>query len=360
MGTVVFVGGGTLGHITPALAVARALQRKHPTVPTHFLCSPRGEATFLAKEGLSYSIIDAPRLSFTFPWKAFKAYRCAAQMLRNLAPSVIFSKGGYLSVPVCLAARRLGIPIILHESDAVMGNANRVVSMLATRVLMGMSNGEYRIWNRAVHSIFPIPYSTFTGNPVRPEITQGSREEGRKITGLAGRRPILLVMGGSQGSSAINAWVIRHQQELTNLCDILHITGPGKSLPTKIQLPSSSYYSIELAHEELPHLYAMADLALSRAGAGSLSELGANGIASIIVPLRGVAHNHQCINAEVLRKRNACVVVTQDDMDKELMNVVKSLIENSMERARIGSEISKMEGRDASGHIVDILSGYLV
>ncbi len=369
MSLILFVGGGTLGHIVPAIAIARALQERCPDTSAHFVCSPRGEAEFLKKESLPYTIIDSPRLSWDFPWKFFFAHRQSMALLRSLKPKVVFSKGGYVSVPVCFAAKKLGIPIILHESDAVMGRANQLIAKMATHVCLGfpIKNiiADCRL-QKDISAICNLQY-LFTGNPLRPEITQGSRDEGLRITGFSGTRPILLVMGGSQGAQVINEWVANHLPELTQKYDVIHLTGVGKST-TRNQQPGTcspepgtrNYLPLPFAYTEFPHLYACTTIAISRAGAGSIAELLGNGIPTILIPISGLAHDHQLKNALSLQERKVALLVTQNDMDKDLMNVVSQLMKNSEEYQLMKDRIRKMQGGDSTGQIVDIISKTLV
>lgn len=337
MTTILFAGGGTLGHIIPAVAVARELQKQYPNASVHFVCSPRGEAEFLKKESFPFTIIDAPRISLSLLWKFWSAYGKSRVLLQSLKPDLIFSKGGYVSVPVCLAAKRMKIPIILHESDAVMGRANRLIAKMAREVFM-----------------------KFPDNPVREETTQGSRNKGLKLTGFSGARPILLVMGGSQGAQAINHWTMDHLEELTSSCDVIHLTGPGKIVNRKSQIANRHYFGLPFAHNELSHLYTCSDIAISRAGAGSIAELSANGIPSILIPLRGVAHDHQVFNARSLQERGAAVLVTPNEMDKELMNVLKQLIDDPAAREKLRSKIRELCTGSSTGQIVKVISRTLV
>ena len=351
--TLLFAGGGTLGHIIPAVAVAREWMKQHPDAAMHFVCSPRGEAAFLDKEHLPHTVLDAPRLSWNFPWKFFLAYQKSRVLLQSLKPDLIFSKGGYVSVPVCLVAKRMKIPIILHESDAVMGRANRLIAKLATHVCLGFPAHKSQIANDKWQM-------SFTGNPLRPEITRGSREEGLRLTGFSGSRPILLIMGGSQGAQAINEWTAAHLSELTSMCDVIHLTGSGKGPNGKLQMANGKYFQLDFAHKELPDLYACSDIGISRAGAGSIAELAANGIASILIPLRGVAHDHQQANAVSLREREAALLVTQNDMDNMLMNVVKQLIDDPAAREKLRQQIRGLCTGDSTGQIVKVISHALV
>ncbi|MBU0766268.1 UDP-N-acetylglucosamine--N-acetylmuramyl-(pentapeptide) pyrophosphoryl-undecaprenol N-acetylglucosamine transferase [Patescibacteria group bacterium] len=324
MVTILFVGGGSIGHIAPSVAVADSLKKLRPDANIHFVCSNRKEdAEFLKTENFDYTQIDAPRLSLTFPWKFFRAYKKASALLKKLNPQVIFSKGGYVSVPVCLAAHNRKIPIILHESDAVSGYANKLVARWAEVVCFG--------FEKKPKTQNPKPKTLFTGNPIRNEVTQGNKEEGYQITGFTGDKPILIVMGGSQGAQTLNKTVTTNLDELLKLCDIIHLTGGGK-LSTENK---EGYWAKEFAYEELPHLYAIATLALSRAGAGSIAELAANNIPTILVPLEGAAHNHQLKNAEVISRSEGFTLLRQKELDTKLVdNILHLLIRNALRVTR--------------------------
>ncbi|MDD5751465.1 MAG: UDP-N-acetylglucosamine--N-acetylmuramyl-(pentapeptide) pyrophosphoryl-undecaprenol N-acetylglucosamine transferase [Candidatus Peribacteraceae bacterium] len=343
--TAFFVGGGSIGHIGPAIAVARALQRQVPDCRIRFLCSSRAEdREFIERQGFLASPLPAPRLSFSFPWKFLQAYNAARDLLVQHEPSVIFSKGGYVSVPVCLAARRLGIPIMLHESDAVSGWANRLVARWADSICLGV--------DRETHN---TPRYVVTGNPIDPGITQGSRDDGLGLTGLSGTRPILLVLGGSQGSLAVNEAVAANLDDLLAVCDIIHITGKSKKT---IRRAHAGYWQIPFAFEEYPHLFALADLAVSRAGAGVIAELAANGIPAILVPLRGVAHDHQELNARAAEASGGCVVLEQGRLDEHLVPAVRKLLE-PREQARMSHAIRSLSRPDAARQIAEMIGRYL-
>lgn len=343
--TVLFVGGGTIGHIAPSIAVWKALQKLDTDLQAHFVCSPRGEdASFLEKEGYNYTVTDAPRLSLTFPFKFIRAYKHAKEIVDRIQPQVVFCKGGYVSVPLSLAAKMRGIPIVLHESDAKGGHANQVVSRWASHICLGFPPKN------------ESPHRTFTGNPVREEIAKGKKEEGLRITGFSGNRPILLVMGGTQGAQAINEMISKKLHTLLPLCDIVHITGTGKSV---IHQKTKGYWSVPFAFQELPHLYACATLALSRAGAGSLAELAANGVPTILVPLRGVGHDHQQKNAVQAAMSKGCVVMQQVQLDAQLVPFLKTLLGDTRQLQNMSESIRKLFKSDADRQIAQIILQYL-
>lgn len=268
----------------------------------------------------------------------------AHAILREKRPSVVFSKGGYMSVPVCWAAHRLKIPIMLHESDVISGWANRLVARWADVICLG-----------TLETTPPGPKYAVTGNPVDPGITQGSRDDGLGLTGLSGTRPILLVLGGSQGSLSINEVIAANLDALLAVCDIIHITGKGKRT---IRRSQEGYWQVPFAFEELPHLYALADLAVSRAGANTIADLAANGIPAILVPLRGVAHDHQERNARQAETSGGCIVLEQHLLNRELVSTVQKLLE-PREQARMSHAIRSLFHPDATRQIAELIGRYL-
>ncbi len=340
MPTIAFAGGGSAGHIAPSIAVAKAIKEDRPDIDIHFICSTKPEdKAFIEKEGFNCSQIEAPRLSPTFPWKFFKAVKQAKKILNEIKPDVLFSKGGYVSVPVALAAKGMSIPIVMHESDAVGGKANQLVAKWADVVCQGMNNEKLRMNN------------VFTGNPIRESVIQGKADKGFKIAGFEGRnKPILLIYGGSQGSQAFNEFVKKNIDELLELVDVIHITGKGKSGAD----PHEGYYSTEFVNEELPHFYAAADLCISRAGANAITELAANNIPTILIPLRGVGHDHQQKNAELASPSDLFTVVQQSEMENKLLVTINNVLTCDVRRATCD-----IYNPEAARQIADILLKYL-
>lgn len=350
---ILFVGGGSIGHIAPAVAVWEACKKLQPNLEAHFVCSPRPDDTkFLQENHLPFSILDAPRAGILFPLKMIGAIKHAKRILDEQHPDIIFSKGSYISLPLCIAAKKRGIPIVLHDSDAVSGRANRIVEKWAAHICTG----------------FPIPHTpysishSYTGNPIRKNVIEGSKTEGLRITGFDGHKPILLVIGGSQGAQAINDSITAQLEDLLLRCDIIHISGRGKSqvpaLPAgrsklKSQI-SPHYYQTEFANAELPHFYAACDIAISRAGAGSITELAANGIPTILVPLRNVGHDHQFHNATIAAKYG-CITLEQATLAKTLLPTVHSLLENTQQQKKMATQFQKFYTPDAAIQIADIV-----
>ncbi|TSC58603.1 MAG: UDP-N-acetylglucosamine--N-acetylmuramyl-(pentapeptide) pyrophosphoryl-undecaprenol N-acetylglucosamine transferase [Candidatus Peregrinibacteria bacterium Greene0416_19] len=338
---ILLVGGSSGGHIYPLVAVWEALRRMEPQAQALAVCSQKeSDADMLRAAGLPYAQIPVVHLSLSLPVTFLRAMKKAQDILSGFQPDVIFSKGGAVSAPVCYAAHRMHIPIVLHESDAVSGRANRLVARWADVVCRGFPIPSVR-----------SPLSVFTGNPIRRHITEGSREKGLRLTGLTGDRPILLVLGGSQGARAINEVIARRLDELLAIGDIVHLTGPGKETGVE----RKGYWARPFVHNELPDVYALVTLAVSRAGAGFISELAANGIPNVLVPIRGVAHDHQQWNAEAVARKNACVLLAEESLDTTLVPTINALIADETKRADLSKHIGEFFQPDAAKNIATIV-----
>ncbi|MFH1443953.1 MAG: UDP-N-acetylglucosamine--N-acetylmuramyl-(pentapeptide) pyrophosphoryl-undecaprenol N-acetylglucosamine transferase [Candidatus Peregrinibacteria bacterium] len=340
-----FVGGGSLGHIAPSVAIAQSLTELNPDLTIHFVVSDRAEeSTFVEQQGFKVTPFRSPRLRWNFLWTFWRATRRAKKLLEEIRPDVIFDKGGFVSVPICFAAKKKNIPIVLHESDAVSGWANWLISKWAKIVCLGFEGSI-----RGSHT-------RFTGNPIRSTIEKGSRQKGIAITGLSRMRPVLLVLGGSQGALSLNRVIATHLSALLEFCDIIHLTGHGKSV---VAQNPPGYWQCAFADEEYPHLLAAADLALSRAGAGTLAELAAIGLPTILVPLEGVAHNHQRRNAEAAVRSGGCILLEQSRLSASLVSSVRHLIEATDSRRTMGTAIRALYHPDAARQIAEIIAQQL-
>jgi UDP-N-acetylglucosamine--N-acetylmuramyl-(pentapeptide) pyrophosphoryl-undecaprenol N-acetylglucosamine transferase len=308
---VLLVSGGSIGHVAPLIAVWRAIQAEQPGATATVLCADRPEELqFCRKEGLNAVGLPKLRFGMSLPRAFLRSVRIARLMIDECHPDVVFCKGGSVSVPACWLAHRRTIPIVLHESDAVMGRANRLL---------------------------------------RPSITKGSRDDGLRITGFRGDKPVLLVCGGSQGAQAINEAIVSQLSLLRTICDVVHLTGPGKPGAARQQ----GYFSLPFAHEELPHFYAMATVAVSRAGAGTMSELAANGIPAILIPIRGLAQDHQWLNARAAVTAGYADMLEQEHLD-ELATTVSHVLDDAPGRAAM-SAAGKRTSAEAARRIAKIV-----
>jgi UDP-N-acetylglucosamine--N-acetylmuramyl-(pentapeptide) pyrophosphoryl-undecaprenol N-acetylglucosamine transferase len=336
---VLFVGGGSIGHIAPCVAVWRALHARRSDAKALFACSTRpADKKFLDEEQLEAVVICPRRVNIVnFPI----AFVRSVLVLRKFQPNVVFSKGGAVSVPTTLAAAVLRIPVVAHESDAVSGKATSLISKFATVLCHGFPRKSGQPGT-----------AMFTGNPVRPEVREGSRERGMVLTNVGKDRPVLLVLGGSQGATALNDAITHKLDELLRVVDVVHLTGEGKSGAGE---RPRGYWSREFAHADLPHLYALCTLALSRAGAGALSELSANAIPTILVPLRGLAQDHQSANATVAAMCGGCVVIEQEQLERELVPVVTRIVSSQEQVRRMEEGMRSLARDDAAEALAAIL-----
>lgn len=334
-----FVGGGSVGHIAPGLAVWRAIQQLFPEAKAHFVCSERPEeAQFLDEESVSYTAL--PR-SFRSPVHIVRAVLRSWRLLKRCQPHAVLCTGGALSIPISFLAKCRGIPVILFDADAAPGRANTLMRRWANSICLG----------------FPLRSQSSkddvrTGYPVRAEVLTGQRDIGLSITGFAGKRPVLLVLGGSQGSAALNQAVHDNLPILLESFDIVHLTGAGKGFD---DVHDPRYWQRPFAYLELPHLYAISTVALSRAGAGAIAELCSWGIPTILVPLREVAHDHQQKNAELVSKTGAALLLAQTDLHQELVPKLRSLLVDTTLYARIRESSRAFAGADAAMKIAQLL-----
>jgi UDP-N-acetylglucosamine--N-acetylmuramyl-(pentapeptide) pyrophosphoryl-undecaprenol N-acetylglucosamine transferase len=344
---LLLAGGGSIGHISPCLAVARELEKLLPQntdLQVLHVCS----ASHLEREMLSgkaTNIILAPKLRRYFsvrtvvlPVEFLVALVQASLILLRFKPHVILATGGSVGMSVCLASALRRIPIVLFEPDAAPGIATRVCWGLAKVVCVGQESKG-------------APKCVHTGVPVREEITKGSRDGGRAITGLSGNRPVLLVLGGSQGARAINDVVYSILPNLLSLCDVVHITGKGKGL----HFEHARYIPFEFVAHDFPNLLALADFALTRAGASALAELAAVGLPAIICPLPGSAQDHQRRNAQRFEERGAAVVMEQEELKTNLLPVISSLLEDEQKRHDMKEKMQSLHSADAGRTIAEMV-----
>lgn len=292
----------------PNIALIQKLQTKHPDVEILYIGYKKGpEAKMIPEIGIKFKGVQAGKLRRYFSWENFfDFFRLPIGFVQSFfallkfKPKVVFSKGGYVGIPVVFAAKALRIPVVLHESDVLPGLANKIASDLADVICMSYVETKDLI-TRQVKKVV-------TGNPVREFITQGDRNSGFDYCGLNQDRKVVLVMGGSQGAQHINEALIKSLSKID--ANIIHITGKGK----KVHDDTDQYKSFEYIDKELPDIYAISDVIVSRAGANSLAEIDALGIPSILIPIaKAASRGEQTINAEAHKKLNPETIIIKDE-----------------------------------------------
>lgn len=354
-------GGGTGGHVYPALSIAGALKGDLPDgdrLDVLYLGSAgRAEAEIVRHAGIRMKSVPAAPIRGRMPWEmAANTAKIAAgtmkarRLLREFRPQAVLSTGGYAGFPVALAARASSIPLAVYLPDLYPGWAVRATARLAQRVAV-----------TAVESLRRLPgaKSVVTGYPVREEFWQADRAEGRERFGLDPEEKVLFVIGASQGAHSINRAIAGSLTSILELCEVIHVSGQADqpwlteirdALPAKLR---GRYHLFGYLHEETPWAMAAADLAVCRSGASTLGELPAVGLPAILVPYP-YAGGHQRINARYLARHGAAVVLDDEDLERVLPLVGELL--HDERRLRDMREASRRLARpDAAHRIAGIL-----
>lgn len=330
MAKIVLTGGGTAGHITPNIALLPAL--KDAGFEISYIGSYEGmEKGMIEAEGIPYYGIASGKLrryfdlkNFTDPFRVMKGFAEAIKLLKQIKPDVVFSKGGFVSVPVVTAASRLHIPVICHESDMTPGLANKLSFPSATKVCCTFEETLDKL---------PAGKGLVTGSPIRAELLTGNISKALSYTGFHGDKPVLLVIGGSLGASAINEAIRRILPSLLKDFDVIHICGKGKLDPTLHQ--QKGYTQYEFVSEELKDLFALSDIVVSRAGSNAICELLALRKPNLLIPLSAAAsRGDQILNAHSFEKKGYSIVLEEENMtDASLLQNIRNLYENKEDYA---------------------------
>ena len=314
MKRIVLTGGGTAGHVTPHLAILPHLLREGYDV--HYIGTEEGiEHKMMTMEGVTYHAVKSGKLRRYFDWKNFTdPFRVIAgafqsgRLMGKLKPDVCFSKGGFVSVPVVIGAWLHGVPVVCHESDLTPGLANKITSKFAKRIATTFPECAKALGEKAA----------CTGTPMRPQIFSGTREGGLKLTGFSGKRPVLIMMGGSIGAQRVNEALRAALPRLLETMDVLHLTGKGNLDESLNTMPG--YKQFEFLTDDLPDALACADLVLSRAGSNAICEFQALKKPMLLVPYpKGASRGDQILNAESFRKRGLCHVLAQENMTADTL-----------------------------------------
>ncbi|SDH73341.1 UDP-N-acetylglucosamine-N-acetylmuramylpentapeptide N-acetylglucosamine transferase [Pseudobutyrivibrio sp. 49] len=349
MKTIVMTGGGTAGHVTPNLALVPYLKQEGYEI--FYIGSYNGiEKKMVENAGITYYGISSGKLrryhdwkNFTDPFRVIKGFSEANQLLKHLKPDVVFSKGGFVSVPVVMAAGRQHIPAIIHESDMTPGLANKLAIPFATKVCCNFPETmKYLPDGKAVH----------TGSPIRQELFTGNKEAGLSFCGFNNEKPVLLIMGGSIGSRFINNAVWESLDTLLEKFQIVHLVGKG-NINNEL-IGKAGYQQYEFISEQLNDIFAMTDIMISRAGANSISEILALKIPNILIPLSAKAsRGDQILNAESYEKQGFSTVLQEETLTSNLL--ISSVQDVYARRDEIKEKMASSKLLDANKVIMDLI-----
>ena len=348
MKTIIFTGGGTAGHVMPNLALMDRLDKDQWRI--HYIGTEEGiEHELLSRRSeVTYHTIAWGKLRRYFSWKNFtdpfrvvKGYFQSRRIIRQVKPDVLFSKGGYVSVPVVMAAKGK-CPVLCHESDYTPGLANRIAARYADTICTTFSDTVARV---------PAGKGIHTGTPIRAALLQGSRERGLAFTGLSGEKPVLLVMGGSTGAKALNEALEASLDALLLTFDIVHLCGQGKLDDTA---PRPGYVRYEYVNEQMADVLALSDVVLSRAGANAVFELLALKKPAVLVPLPlEASRGDQILNAQYFEKNGYAVHLPQNEITPErLKDAVLGLYKD---RQRYIDAMAAAPGADGTENILRLI-----
>ena len=325
MKRIVLTGGGTAGHVTPNIALIPGLREKGYDI--QYIGSYNGiEKELIEPFEIPYHGIASGKLrryfsmqNFTDPFRVLKGFSQARSLLKELKPDVIFSKGGFVSVPVVLAAKKLHIPTIIHESDITPGLANKIAIPSATKVCCNFPETLDNL---------PADKAVLTGSPIRQELLSGNKLAAMDFCGFSADKPVILVIGGSLGSVVVNNAVREALPELLERFNVIHLCGKGKVDESFNDV--KGYAQFEYIKNELRDIFALSDIVISRAGANAICELLALRKPNLLIPLSlNASRGDQILNAKSFEKQGFSMVLEEEALTKDsLIEAVTKLYED--------------------------------
>lgn len=312
---ILLTGGGTAGHVIPNIAIAEAIRIANPKARISYIGSTHGiERGLCEGADIPFYAIQTGKLRRYFSiHNFFDFFQVPVGMVQaffrllHLRPNVVFSKGGFVGFPVVFAAWLIGIPVIIHESDAIPGLATKLSAPFAKKIFLGFEE-----------AVRPLDHYAkkleVVGNPIRLDLEDGEAKKGLKWAGFSGKRPVLLVMGGSGGSEQLNELMEKEREDLLREFDVLHVTGEGKSSAKPSRPQKKHYIAVPFLKKELKDVLAMTSMVICRAGANTLAELEALQIPALLYPLgRHASRGDQLVNAKALCKRSSLFIVAEEN-----------------------------------------------
>lgn len=354
MKKILLTGGGTAGHVTPNIALIPKL--KEHGYEIRYIGSYEGiEKKLIEEIGVPYDGISSGKLrryfdlkNFTDPAKVLKGYGEAKRIIKKYRPDVLFSKGGFVTVPVVLAAKKYKVPIVLHESDMTPGLANRLSIPSALRICHNFPETA---------NYLPKGKAVFTGSPIRSELLLGDRLTGLNLCNFTANKPVIMVTGGSLGSVVINNAVRSALPTLLKSYQVVHLCGKDKVDLTLENIPG--YKQFEYVKNELKHLFTMSDLVISRAGANTICEILALRKPSILIPLSAKAsRGDQILNALSFQKQGYSEVIEEEELSAiKLIDTIDYVIKN---KSSFMDALNSGEGQNAVDKIIELIEDIVI
>lgn len=348
MKKIILTGGGTAGHCTPNVALIPYLKNHFDKI--YYLGSKNGiERSIIEKENIEYYAIDCAKLNrkltidnLKIPFKLINGIRQATKLIETLKPNVIFSKGGYVSLPTVIAGFIKKIPVISHESDLTIGLANKISGFTCKKILTSFPETANQLKN-GIYVGPPLKKSLYSVNPLNAF----------KYFGLDSNKTVLLVTGGSQGSKIINETLQLALPHLTQKFHVLHICGKNNYKPINIK----GYYQYEFI-EKMEYAYAITSICITRAGSNTLFELLSQKIPCLVIPLpKGASRGDQILNAQYFYKKNAINLLLQDNLTTN--SLIKKTIETYENKELYYRSMDKLDIKDACPKIAEIILNYV-
>lgn len=349
MKRIILTGGGSAGHVTPNIALIPQLREKGYDI--QYIGSYQGiEKDLIEPFGIPYHGISSGKLrryfsvqNFSDPFRVLKGLGQARKLVRDLKPDIIFSKGGFVSVPVVLAGKQNHVPVIIHESDMTPGLANKIAIPCASKVCCNFPETLEHL---------PKEKAVLTGSPIRQELLSGNKLAALNFCGFTPDKPVILVIGGSLGAVAVNDAVRAALPKLLENFQVIHLCGKGK-MDDSLE-GTEGYRQFEYIKDELHDLFALADLVISRAGANAICELLALHKPNLLIPLSANAsRGDQILNARSFERQGFSIVLEEEETNNEtLLAAVHRLYEH---RDTYTNAMRNSSMQDSIGTIVDLI-----
>lgn len=349
MKRIVLTGGGTAGHVTPNIALIPSLRELDYDI--HYIGSYDGiERKLIEEMDIPYYGVDSGKLrryfdpkNFTDPFKVIHGYEQAKKLIKKLKPDVIFSKGGFVAVPVVIAGHKNHVPIIIHESDMTPGLANKICIPSADKICCNFPETV---------PLVPEGKAVLTGSPIRQELMAGNKLEALRFCGFTANKPVLMIIGGSQGSAVVNDAMRGILPELLKTFQVIHLCGKDKIDHSLDHL--EGYVQYEYIKKELADLFALADVCVSRAGANAICEILALRKPNLLIPLSANAsRGDQILNAESFENQGFSEVLTEEQLAPTIL--IPRIMKLYEQRADYIKAMAASEQSDAIPKIIQLI-----